>query len=368
MSRLPLARLHRRLGARLAARGDVEVVAGYGRPEAEERAMREGLALVDRSFVGRLELLGADRQRFLNGLLTCDVKALAPGEGAFGFFCQAQGKILAEVLVLALADRLWLELPPGRGKAIADHLGKYLIADRVEVLPLADMLPLSLLGPGVDAALGSLAPEAAETLCGELPPGRARNARASIAGIEVCAVRSALAGQAAVTLWTSASVAAPLFEELVGGSGAVPVGVDALERARVLSGRPAFGPDYGADHFPQETGLEDLAVSYTKGCYLGQEVVARIHYRGKANRAARRLVFSGPLPPAPGSPLRLPAGAEEAGETGEEVGRVGSAVPGADAAGRALGIAVVHRKGYEPGTRLEVAGGWAEVEELPRLA
>jgi folate-binding protein YgfZ len=312
--------------------------------------MAEAAALVDRSFVGRLELLGADRHRFLHGLVTCEVKGLSPGQGGYGFFPNAQGKILADAVVLVLPDRLWLELPPGHGKLISEHLGRYLIADRVEVLPLADMLPLSLVGPQAEAVLAAHA---------ELPAGRFAHRRAMVLGIEVCLARGPVAGQPAFTLWASASVAEPLVEELLGLPGIVPAGFEALEGARIEAGRPAFGTDFGTDHFPQETGLEELAVSYAKGCYLGQEVIARIHYRGKANRAARRLVFDGP-PPAAGSRLLV---------DGEEVGRVGSAAAAAEGSGRALGIAVVHRKAYEPGTRLAVeGGGWARVEELPRPA
>ena len=96
--------------------------------------------------------------------MTCDVKALEPGQGANGFFTSHQGKILADVAVLAHPDRLWLELPPGRGAEIAAHLGKYVLADRVEVLPLADMLPLTLAGPGAAALLRELLGGAAGAL------------------------------------------------------------------------------------------------------------------------------------------------------------------------------------------------------------
>jgi folate-binding protein YgfZ len=325
------------------------MVADYGRSEQEYQAITRGTALVDLSPAGRLELLGADRQRFLNGLATCDVKGLGAGQGAYGFFTNAQGKILADAVILALADRLWLRVPPGRGRALSEHLRKYLIADRVEVLPLADMLPLSLVGPGAEGLMAAHA---------ELPAKAYDHSRAEIAGIEVCLVREPVGGQPAFTLWASASVAAGLAESLLGLSGVSPAGLEPLERARVEAGWPAFGADFGADHFPQETGLEERAVSYTKGCYLGQEVIARIHYRGKANRAARRLLFDGAEPPPRGCRLLF---------DGEEVGRAGSAA--VDAAGRALGIAVLHRKAYEPGTRLALEGGGeavvAELEPAP---
>ncbi|HEY4561902.1 MAG TPA: folate-binding protein, partial [Thermoanaerobaculia bacterium] len=126
----------------------------------EYRALREGCGLADRSSMGRLEILGADRLRFLNAYVTCDVKALAPGDGAYGFLTNPQGRILSDLVAMAHADRLWLLLPPGQEEAVEKHLRKYILADRVEIRPLEDMLPVSLIGPSAAAALGGA----------ELPP------------------------------------------------------------------------------------------------------------------------------------------------------------------------------------------------------
>lgn len=340
-----LADLHRRLGGRLEAEGAGRVL-DYGAPEEEDRALAEGTALVDHSWMDRLELTGADRQRFLGGLVTCEVKGLTPGQGAYGFFPSAQGKILADGVILALEDRLWLELPPGRGGEIAGHLTKYVITDQVEVRPLEDRCLLTLAGPGAADFLGAFTP---------LPEERWAHRPARVEDVQVELVRRPLAGLPAFTLWAPAGEAERLAEALLAKEGVRPAGFTALERLRVENGVPAFGVDFGSDHFPQETGLEAAAVSYTKGCYLGQEVIARIHYRGRANRAARRLLFDGETPPAPGARLL---------HDGEEVGTVGSAVA-SPRLGRAVGIAVLHRKGNAPGTRLTVeGGGQAEVASL----
>ncbi len=120
----------------------------------EYRALREGCGLADRSWMGRLEILGADRHRFLNAYVTCDVKSLAPGEGAYGFVTTHQGRILSDLVVTALEDRLWLLLPPGQEEAVARHLRKYILADRVEVRPLEDMRPVTLIGPRAAEVLG----------------------------------------------------------------------------------------------------------------------------------------------------------------------------------------------------------------------
>lgn len=310
----------------------------------EYHALREGCGLARRVSVGRLEVLGADRLRFLNAYLTCDVKGLAPGEGAYGFFTNPKGGILSDAVVLALEDRLWLQLPPGQEQAIAGHLRKYILADRVEVRGLEDMQPLFLVGPGATDALGGA----------EMPsPGDWRHLRARVHGTEVELQRAGRMGTEAWALWVSASIRDPLVETLLDWPGVTTVGSEALEILRVEAGIPRFGRDFGSENFPQETGAEE-AVSYTKGCYLGQEVVARIHYRGGVQKVLRGLVFE--APPAPGTPLLF---------EGREVGTVTSAVDSI-ALGRPAGLAIVHRRGAEPGTRLNLPdGGTAEVRELP---
>lgn len=353
---LPLAGFHRRLGAVFEPFEGFSVPAHYGSMDEEHRALVEGVGLVDRAWAGRLELVGADRQRFVNAQVTCDVKGLAPGDGAYGFFTDGQGKVLADVVVLALEDRLLLELPPGRGGAIADHVKRYIIADRVEVMPADDLLPLTLVGPRAVEVLSPLAP---------LPERRWGHARVSVLGTEVRLARHERLGAPAFTLWASASIARLLAEALLehgavgagAGGGLRPVGVQALEALRIEAGLPRFGADFGPDTFPQESGVEE-AVSYTKGCYLGQEVVARIHYRGQVNRLVRGLAFDGE-PPARGARLSF---------EGRDAGAVTS-VARSPALGRPIGLALVHRRAAAPGTRLSITGseggGEAEVRDLP---
>jgi len=247
-------------------------------------------------------------------------------------------------VVLAHEDRLWLQVGEGQEEAIASHLRKYILADRVEVRGLDDMQPLYLVGPSATDALGGA----------ELPPpGDWRHVRSRVNGTEVELQRAGRMGAEAWALWVSASIAKPLAEQLMEVPGVVPVSAEALEVLRVEAGIPRFGRDFGPDNFPQETGAEE-AVSYTKGCYLGQEVVARIHYRGGVQKTLRGLVFE--TVPAPGTPLLF----EE-----REVGKTGTAVDSI-ALGRPVGLAIVHRRGAEPGTRLDLPDGrTAEVRELP---
>jgi folate-binding protein YgfZ len=334
-----------------------------GRLAEEYAALRRGCGLADRSSAAgadTMEMIGPDRHRFLNAYVTCEVKGLAVGQGTYGFFTSAQGRILADVVVLAHEDRFWLELPPGRQEAIAEHLRKYLIADRVEMRPLGDALPLTLAGPGAEAVLA--APEIAPGF--ELPRKPWAHARTVVAGVEIVVQRTERLGVPALTFWMPAAQVEPLRERLLTGSGRdgsgglvrpVPVDREVLEVVRTEAGLPRFGQDFGPQNFPQETGATE-AVSFTKGCYLGQEVVARIHYRGGVQKTLCGLVFDGPAVPEPGAALLF---------EGREAGIVGTAVHSL-ALDRPIGLAILHRRAAAPGSRLELAGGGpAEVRALP---
>lgn len=294
---------------------------------------------------GRIELVGADRQRFANAYLTCEVKGLAPGGGAYGFLTSAQGRILSDAVVLVREDRLWMEVGPGQEGPLTDHLKKYILADRVEVRTLADAVPVSLIGPRAAELLGEAA---------DLPAAWA-HAQRTVLGTEVTLQRGGPSVPWDYTLWAAAAEAPRLIESLAALDGARRAGFEALEALRVEKGLPRFGRDYGPENFPQETGLEE-AVSYTKGCYLGQEVVARIHYRGGVQKVLRGLVFEGETAPEPGTALLA---------DGREAGTVGSVVR-SPTLGRTAGLSILHRRAAAPGTRLELAGGGAvEVRELP---
>lgn len=308
----------------------------------------DSTGFLDRSQVSRLELTGADRVRFLNGRITCDIAPLSAGEGIYGFLPQIKGRILADVKVIALEESLWLELPPGKGDEITDHLSKYILFDDVELRPL-DRVPVSLVGSQALSALDA-----------ELPESPLAHISTRVLGIELQAVREFDAGPPGspapvLTLWISQGDAESLLGKLK-DEGLRPLAPETWERLRVESGRPLFGQDYGENNFPQETGLGD-AVSYTKGCYLGQEVIARIHYRGGVNKHLRGLRFEG--------------------DRGSEAGPQGKAVLEGDReAGKVtsfalsetlgtIGLAVLHKR-VEPGTQVEIEGGGsAEVVELP---
>ncbi len=348
-----VAALHDRLGGRPAPAGAPAAVAGYGDFEAEYGALRERAGLLDRWPVGRLRLTGEDRARFLQGLVTCDVRALEPGRGAYGFFTTVKGRILADAAILATGDAFLLELPPGAGPAIRDHLARYRIADRVEFEPADDLAPLTVAGPAAGEVLG-------EVLAAAPPDEPWGSAEAELLGVPVRIVRQGHLGVEGYTLWAPAERAEELAAALLDRERdrLAPAGHEAAEAVRIEAGVPRFGAEFDADHFPQETGLGEEAVNYTKGCYLGQEVVARIHYRGGVNRGLRglRLTLAAGGAPAPGTALL---------HDGRPAGRLGSAVE-SPAAGGWIGLSVLHLRAGEPGTVLAIEGGGeAAVVALP---
>ncbi len=310
---------------------------------SDDAALREGAALVERAASDLLELGGPDRLRFLNGLVTCEVKGLAAGAGRYGFLTDLKGRVLADAVILALEDRLLLELPAGSGPAITAHLRKYVIADRVEVAEHPDLVPVTLAGP-----------RAAELLAGAPPAAPWSHERREIAGASVVLMCEGRLGAEAFTCWTPASAAPSVRAALAALPGVVAVGREALENARIRAGIGRFGQDFGPEHFPQETGAEAMGVSYTKGCYLGQEIVARIHYRGGVQRALRGLRFAGDPPPLGSAVLA----------EGRESGTVTSLATTSDLG--AIGLAVLHQRVGPAGSSVELSsGGAAVVVDLP---
>ncbi|MEZ5332239.1 MAG: hypothetical protein R2991_09365 [Thermoanaerobaculia bacterium] len=316
----------------------------FGDPRCEHRALSEVCGLADPAVLETVEVTGEDRRRFLNGYLTCEVAGLEPGQGTYGFFTDGKGRVLADAVVAAAVGRFELRVPRGRRAALIGHLERFVLADRVEIRSREREL-LAVVGPRAGKVLraaGLPAPEAAWG-CVE------------VAEEEILVQRVAHRGAVAYLLAAGAGRGGDWAESLV-EAGAVPAGWRALETLRVEAGEPRFGADFDDGNLPQESGLED-AVSYTKGCYLGQEVVARLHYRGRPQRGLVGLEIEADGPPEPGAGLSRGA---------EEVGRLGSAVRSLRWPPRILGLAVVHRKAAEPGTELVISsGGSARVRALP---
>jgi folate-binding protein YgfZ len=306
-------------------------------PAEQYRAVREAAAVIDRSSVGKAEVEGRDRASFLQGMLSNDVKALAPGQGCAAAFLDAHGKVMALLRVYALSDRLLLELPAGLTQKTLLLLDKYLISEKAAFEPLDEAYAvLSVQGAPAPALIAGLAGAPMD-----LAPHA--HVEATLAGIATRVVqRSEFGVRPGFFLW-AAPDAMPALRAAVEGAGATPVEPAVGEVLRVEAGEPVYGQDVDESVILPETNLEHL-VSYTKGCYIGQEVVARVKYRGHVNRALTGLTLEGDRVPTPGAPVF-------AGE--REIGRVTSAVRSLGL-GAPIALGYVRREHLEPGSAVAV--------------
>jgi folate-binding protein YgfZ len=306
--------------------------------DAQYRQLREECGLLDRSGRGKLLVAGPDAAEYLQGQLTNDVEALAPGEGQYAALLDRKGHIQADMRVLRLApERIWIDTEAVTAEVVRRHLETYRIGRQVEVEDAgAERAIVSLIGPAAVAVSGAPSP----------PPHRTETA--TVGGVE-CVVVGVEGG---IDLLAPAAQAGRLKEALL-EAGAVEVEADAAEILRIESGRPRFGAEMTTATMPAEAGIVEAAVSFTKGCYIGQEPVARLHHRGRPNRHLRGLRLERPV--APGDALRL-------GE--REVGIVSSAC--VSPALGPLALAIVRREA-EPGAELSVGedGVTARVVDLP---
>jgi len=292
--------------------------------DAQYRQLREECGLVERPERGLLIVSGPDAAEYLQGQLTNDTEAIEPGRWVYAALLDRKGHMQADMRVLRPGEGpdLWLDLEPEGMAATSRHLQMYKIGREVEVVDAsAEYALLSLIGP-----------RATEI------------ARANDA--------ISLRTDAGVDLIVPAAERERVRDALL-AAGAVEVSAEAAEIVRIEAGRPRFGAEMGTATMPAEAGIVEQAVSFTKGCYIGQETVARLHYKGKPNRHLRGLRFSAPA--EPDQPLLL-------GE--KEVGTVGSAA--VSPARGPVGLAILRREA-EPGATLAVGedGVTAEVVALP---
>jgi folate-binding protein YgfZ len=308
------------------------------------RALLERCGLLDRSERGKLALSGAEAVEFLNGQVTNELAGLAPGEGCYAAFLTHKGKMLGDLRVLVVpghdgdGPELLLDTERSALQALFDMIRRFKVGYRVELHKrTVESGLLSLIGP-----------RAEQLAAAELSPEEHANARVEIDGIGALAIRTDLGIDLLCAAEDTGALGAALRAR-----GATPVEDAAAECVRVESGRPRYGVDLDDSVIPQEAGLNERAVNFTKGCYVGQETVARLFYRGKPNRHLRGLRLSAPADP--GAELRL----------GERVvGHLGTV-----AASPRLGpiaLALVRREA-EPGASVSVGDGdvTAEVVELP---
>jgi tRNA-modifying protein YgfZ len=319
--------------------------------ESECRALAEGCGVLDRSARGKLALSGSGAVEFLNGQVTNELMTLHPGEGRYAAFLTPKGKMLGDMRILAVGERpdeppteLLLDTERVALQALFDMIRRFKIGYEVELHKRTlERGLVSLIGPDAGALAGG-----GDAGTGYLPETEHANAPAQIEGVAALAIRT----DVGVDLICDAADTDPLLA-ILRERGALPVSEQATECLRVERGRPRYGIDLDDSVIPQEAGLNERAVSFTKGCYVGQETVARLHYKGKPNRHLRGLRLSAPA--STGDELLL----------GERVvGHVGSATLSPRLGPIALALV---RREAEPGANVSVGehGVSAEVCALP---
>jgi len=357
---LPLHEFHQTLGANFTSLNEAEVVADYGDARAEYAAFHETAGVIDLSFRSRLCLTGADRVRFLHGQITNDVKKLRVGEGCYSAITTAKGKMQSDLNIFCLQDELLLDCEPGLTSVVTQRLEKYIVADDVQVV---DVTPhyglLSVQGPKAGTLVGALG------LFADVPATALSFSKVSDATLgEIYLMNHARLGSAGFDLFVPLAALEAVADKLIAAvksAGGRACGWSAFEIARVEAGIPRFGADMDETNIASECGIEARAISYQKGCYIGQEVLNRIHSIGHVNRELRGL--------CPAADRKaLPARGDKLFHGDKEVGHITSAVfsPRLNC-GLALGY--VRRESKAAGTELVLRSGTTEsvakIVELP---
>ena len=348
-------------GARPAQTSYQPLIGCFGDLDAEYRALADGPALVDRSYRGLLEITGADRASWLHNLTTNEVKNLSPGQGTYAFACNAQGRILFDVNIVVRADAIWVDLDRGFLDLARAHFDRYIIIEDVLVGDRSnEFARLALVGERANPMLAEVGIEHAESMpC-------LGTAEITWQDCSIPVIRHDFCGPSGVELFVPPARAVELWREFSDASRpryAAPAGDEAVQIHRIEAGLPWPHREITAEYLPAETGQSHRAVSFTKGCYLGQEVIERMRTRSVVARRLVSLQFEGDAIP--------PCGAMLIDDDGRPVGQVTSAC-------RSLARGCVIALGYvktafaagETSLRMDSDGKIVHVivAELPRAA
>ena len=297
------------------------------------RALRSGAAWVNVSARGRIAVTGRDRARLLHNITSNEVKKLSPGAGCYAFLLTPQGRIQADLVLLAFADRFLIDTEPELRDKVQQHIRRYIIADQVTLEDVtASTASVALEGPGAAGMLAAM---------GAPVPGADYE---HLSWGEWTVARIGLTGQPGFRFFGPAEADSQLQSKLA-AAGAKPASETDIRQVRIENGRPRYGEDIRETSLPQETGAMH-AVSFTKGCYLGQEIVERIRAQGHVNKKLVGLEIAASEPFPPGSKLTIGGG--EAGEITSSVH-----APESD---KVWALAYVRTAYAEPGKVLEVNG------------
>jgi folate-binding protein YgfZ len=349
----PLRTQHLADGAQLAEYFGCVMPERFSDGREEYGFARKTVAVVDKGYRAWFDFTGPDRTRYLHAILSNNVRDLATGQGTVSLLLNPQGHILAEVETYVMEDRIRAVTHRMVRERTAEILEKFIIMDDVVLEDLTDQLgAIALEGPKTPEVLAALA----------APPLGGREERSigevEVAGVRCQMVRRSPGGTASAEFIAAQADLPQLWQELRDAArahGGGPVGYAALNSLRLEQGVPWYGYDFDESVIPQEAALENTHISFTKGCYPGQEIVERVRSRGHVNRRRVGLAFGGNAIPAARTPLL--AGDVEVGH----VTRAGFSY----ALSRPIGMGYLRREYTAPGSRVAVAGEQAEVIVLP---
>lgn len=344
--------LHQQANAEFQAYGDIEIVSTFGEPQAEYAAIRKTAALIDLPQRGVLQLTGVDRLFFLNNLLTNQTfnketkTPMAAGQGVYAFLLNARtGRIIADLNVLELGDRTLLEADSRLLPTLQAELEKYIFAEKVQITR-STLHEIVLHGAGAGALLG----QAAQSLLGShssqqielfgIPIILWRDDPAAVPGYHLL-----IPAESAQTVWTNLLSQHGQSTE-IGKRALRPAGWAAFNATRIEGGRPVFGIDFDDTFLPAETGQLLRAVSFTKGCYPGQEIVARMHARQQVAKQLVGIRFSDDSLPIAGAPVY---DAQQ-----NQIGAITSSTISPILSNTALALALVRKPFYAIGSAVHV--------------
>ena len=352
MAPLLLHKFHHDGGARFTEQNGFEAVASFGATEKEYLALTTAAALIDLSFRSRICLLGADREKFLHGQVTNEIARLNIGQGTYAALVTAKGKLQTDLFVYRLAEELLLDFEPGLTPVITERLDKYIIADDVQIVDVAPHYGLlSVQGPRAAEALQAAA------IVPELPGTPFSWIKTTVPGGDLYVMNNPRFGTVGFDLFVPNPDLLDIATKLTAQTQMA--GIDACEIARIENAIPRFGLEMDETNLAPEA-LDERAISYAKGCYIGQEVIARIRTYGQVAKALRLVRLPSELP-------TLPARREKLFKDGKEVGYITSSTLSPKYGGK-VAFAYVRKEANAVGETLHLGapdGGQAHIVALP---
>jgi folate-binding protein YgfZ len=293
---------HAGLNATFGELDGLEIVFQYDAPELEFARLTASVGVIDLSPRGRVCLLGEDRVKFLHGQVTNDVNRLQSGQGCYSAITDNKGRIQSDLNIHLLENEILLDFEPGLTAMLTERLERFIVADDVEVCDVAEAFGLiSIQGPNSEPALNRLD-------LGVAPP----DLHHAVTAVEhdtlgqLYLVNLPRLNSRGFDLYAPMNAVPAIFDKLISAAkdeDGGPVGWNAFDAARIAAGIPRFGQDMTPANLAPEAGIEDRAISYSKGCYIGQEILNRLHNFAQVNKSLQRLAISGDRRPETGDAI-----------------------------------------------------------------